>query len=1166
MSEPTIADVVAMLQSLTTELTSIKADVAAMKEKSSSSADSSAGGLPEGPRDLDRPPRFQKLDFPRYDGKSDPMLFINKCESYFTQQRTMAEEHVWMASYHLEDVAQLWYIQLQEDETTPTWGQFKDRLTVRFGPPLRSAPLFELTECRRTGTVEEYSNRFQALLPRAGRLAEAQRVQLFTGGLLPPLSHAVRIHNPATLAAAMSLARQVELMELDRVASAPAKAAPRALLPPPAPRPALQAPALAALPAPPPALPAPPVKGGGQQVKRLSPEEQAERRRLGLCYNCNEPYSRGHNHVCRLIFYIGGVEIAEEGDAAGEADPEAPVFSLRACPSATRCRSMSPEDFRVDLYVMPLAGYDLVLGTQWMVTLGPIVWDFNSRTLAFTRQDREVRWSDVAARREPLLSTIVSPAALLEELLSAFTDIFAKPTGLPPQRARDHSIVLKPGALPVAVRPYRYPAAHKDELERQALNALTVKDTFPIPVVDELLDELHGARFFTKLDLRSGYHQVRMRPADIHKTAFRTHDGLYEFLVMAFGLCNAPATFQALMNDILRPFLRRFVLVFFDDILIYSHAWADHLRHVRAVFSVLRHQQLFLKRSKCAFATSSVAYLGHVVSAPGVAMDPAKVQAVLDWPRPRSARAVPGFLGLTGYYRKFVPNYGTTAAPLSALLKKDGVSWSDEAAVAFTALKEAMTSAPVLAMPDFSKTFIVECDASSHGFGAVLVQDSHPIAFFSRPVAPRHRALAAYERELIAPLHHSQHHWVGKLLGFDFTVEYKPGHTNGVADALSRRDTPEDGAVLVLSAPRFDFIERLRQQQEADPALVALREEILAGSRVLPWAMVDGMVQYSGRLYVPPSSALLQEILVAVHEEGHEGVQRTLHRLRRDFHFPNMKKLVQDMVRAWVWTDIAMDFVEALPRVRGKSVILTVVDRFSKYCHFIPLAHPYSAETVAHAFFVDIVRLHGVLQSIVSDRDTVFTSNFWRELMRLSGTKLQMTTAFHPQSDGQSESANRVILMYLRCLTGDRPREWLRWLPWAEYIFNTAYQSSLRETPFRVVYGRDPPSIRSYEPGETQVAAVAKTMEERTEFLEDICGRLLQAQEFQKRHYDRGHRQVTHHVGDWVLLRLRQRPTASMPQSVAGKLKPRFYGPYRITELINDVAVRLDLPPQARLL
>jgi len=215
MSEPSFADVVQMLKSVTTELRDLKADMAAMKEKSASLSGSGTGGRQDGPRDLDRPPKFQKLEFPRYDGKTDPILFVNKCESYFRQQHTMAEERVWMASYALEDVAQLWYDQLQEDEGTPPWGRFKELLNLRFGPPLRSAPLFELTQCRRTGTMEEYSNRFQALLPHAGRLDEIQRVQIFTGGLLPPLSHAVRIHNPETLAAAMSLARQVELMELD---------------------------------------------------------------------------------------------------------------------------------------------------------------------------------------------------------------------------------------------------------------------------------------------------------------------------------------------------------------------------------------------------------------------------------------------------------------------------------------------------------------------------------------------------------------------------------------------------------------------------------------------------------------------------------------------------------------------------------------------------------------------------------------------------------------------------------------------------------------------------------------------------------------------------------------------------------------------------------------
>jgi hypothetical protein len=182
------------------------------------------------------------------------------------------------------------------------------------------------------------------------------------------------------------------------------------------------------------------------------------------------------------------------------------------------------------------------------------------------------------------------------------------------------------------------------------LNAITIKDAFPIPTVDELLDELHGARFFTKLDLRSGYHQVCMKPEDIDKTVFRTHDAFFEFLVMSFGLCNAPTTFQSLMNDVLRAYLRRFVLVFFGDILIHSAFWADHLRHLCIVIAVLHQHFLFVKRSKCSFGVDAVAYLRHTISAAGVAMNPAKVQAIHNWPQPRSVRAVRGFLGLVGHY------------------------------------------------------------------------------------------------------------------------------------------------------------------------------------------------------------------------------------------------------------------------------------------------------------------------------------------------------------------------------------------------------------------------------------------------------------------------------------------------------------------------------------
>jgi hypothetical protein len=289
------------------------------------------------------------------------------------------------------------------------------------------------------------------------------------------------------------------------------------------------------------------------------------------------------------------------------------------------------------------------------------------------------------------------------------------------------------------------------------------------------------------------------------------------------------------------------------------------------------------------FGVTYVAYLGHMISEAGVAMDPTKVQAIHDWPVPHSARAVRGFLGLAGYYRKFIHNYGSTMAPLTILLKKEGFTWGDAAASGFTALKDVVTIVPVLAMSDFAKPFIIECDASSRGFGTVLIQEGHPLTFFSRAVASRHRALAAYEREFIGLVqavrhwrpylwgHHfsiktdhyslkylldqclatiPQHQSFGKLLGFDFSVEYKPGTMNVMANALSRRDTV-DGELLALSAPHFAFLDKLRQAQLGNPTLLTLHAEIIAGGRPAPWSVVDGMVQFDGRLYIPPNSPLL---------------------------------------------------------------------------------------------------------------------------------------------------------------------------------------------------------------------------------------------------------------------------------------------------------------------
>jgi hypothetical protein len=423
------------------------------------------------------------------------------------------------------------------------------------------------------------------------------------------------------------------------------------------------------------------------------------------------------------------------------------------------------------MFAIDMGGCDIVLGADWLRTLGPILMDFKDLTMQFDQEGHQYKFQGITVgspeiisshRMEKLLkkghSGVIAQTPChtsnrdtlntqdLQAIISKHQLVFSNPQGLPPSHGvHDHSIPLVPGSLPPNIRPYRHPFSQKNEIEKMvqellsagiihcpsmspysslvvmvlkkegssrmchdfcALNKLTIKDKFLIPVIDDLLDELSGAQFFTKLDLCSGYHQIRMKETDIPKTAFRTHEGHYEFLVMPFGLCNAPSTFQSLMNHVFRHFLRHFVLVFFDDILIYSKTWTYHLAHVDRVLHLLSQHQLFLKQSKCAFGASKVKYLGHLVGKDGVRVDPKKIEAMQNWPHPKTLKSLRGFLGLTGYYRKFVKNYGKITTPLTALLKKNSFTWTPAVAQTFQTLKMAMCTTPVLALPDFTKTFV----------------------------------------------------------------------------------------------------------------------------------------------------------------------------------------------------------------------------------------------------------------------------------------------------------------------------------------------------------------------------------------------------------------------------------------------------------------------------
>jgi transposase InsO family protein len=759
------------------------------------------------------------------------------------------------------------------------------------------------------------------------------------------------------------------------------------------------------------------------------------------------------------------------------------------------------------------------------------------------------------------------------------------------------------------------------------LNKITIKDKFPIPVIDELLDELHGAIYFTKLDLRSGYHQIRMKEEDIPKTTFRTHEGHYEFLVMPFGLTNAPSTFQGLMNSIFKPFLRKFVLVFFDDILIYSKSWEDHLQHVDKVLQLLKEQQLYAKPSKCFFGVKEVEYLGHIVSHEGVKVDPNKIKAMMDWPIPKTLKNLRGFLGLTGYYRKFVRNYGRIAAPLMELTKKDAFSWTPEATKSFEQLKEVMCKAPVLTTPDFTKTFIMECDASGNGIGVVLMQEGRPLAFESRPLKGRDLHKPIYEKEMMAILHalkkwrpyligrhfkvktdhdslkyfleqrlssEEQQKWVTKILGYDFEIVYKKGKQNVVANALSRKDEDVEAFLCAISIIQPDWIIEARDEWKNDEKVWTLIERLQqdsGASDTFTWK--NNSLWYKDHLYLCKNSQLKQKVLLELHTSpvgGHSGFLKTYHRVKKDFFWDGLKTDVQRLVAECLvcqqnkvetiktpgllqplsipsqrWEEVSMDFITGLPKSEGKSVIMVIVDRLTKYAHFCALSHPFKASTVATAFMETVQKLHGNPKIIVSDRDPIFTGHFWTKLFSCLGTQLAHSSSYHPQSDGQTEIVNKCLEGYLRFFVSDKQAQWFKWLPLAEWWYNTSFHTATKMTPFMALYGYHPPSITSSLKEKSKVQAVEDHIENQQQVLQILKDNLTMAQNRMKQQADQHRSERSFEVGDWVFLRLQPYKQMSLKQAKKdNKLSPKYYGPYKVLQKIGTMAYKLELPASSR--
>lgn len=892
---------------------------------------------------------------------------------------------------------------------------------------------------------------------------------------------------------------------------------------------------------------------------------------------------------------------------------------------------------------------------------------------------------------------------------------------------------ISPGGAPVLFVPKKNGDLRLC-VDYRGLNKLTVKNRYPLPLISEILDRLSGMKIFTKLDLKNAYHRIRIKHGDEWKTAFRTRYGHFEYLVMPFGLANAPATFQSYINQALGEYVDTICIVYLDDILIFSKDHESHVRDVRAVLARLKAYDLFCNQEKCTFFTEEVEFLGFIVGRNGVRMDESRVETIKEWPRPQSFKDIQTFIGFCNFYRRFIEGFSRIARAMNELLKgsqngkKAGpFEWSDDAEHAFRNLREAFTRAPIMRHFDLERPIKVETDASGFAIAGILSQlyeDSqwHPVAFFSRKLKDVELRYETFDQELLAivdsfkhwrhylegsvvpiqvytdhrnlmglarvtQLNGRQARWAMLLAGYDFVIHHREGKSNP-ADAPSRRpdyerdSTPVDGllptlrqklavlpqevAVGAISAweqrilritrmkevqhdedERFtaairslndswtqdaremksedelgaafsnltlrsaavealasehayseeSFPEILQRVQAVDPQAIRKRAAIkLNKSEAQDWTVNNqGLLCHHEKVYVPNDQAVQQELLRRYHDDplaGHFAATRTQELLQRRYFWPRLATDVEDYVASCdicqrikvkrhkpygelqalphpqkPWQEITMDFMSGIPPSKRNGcvydAILVIVDRYTKMSLYIAVTKTLTAVDLAEILVERVISRFGVPKGIVSDRDTKFTSEFWSELCHRLKIKRRLSTAFHPQTDGQTERQNQTIQEYLRAYCGSQQNSWTSMLALAEFAYNNSKHSTTGISPFFALYGFHPEIYFDVEDDikEERVPAARAKATQLQSTREELERRWQQASLSQAKYYNKKHKPLHFNKGDLVLMSTKNLKL-KLPSK---KIAPRFIGPFRVLEPIGTQAYRLQFPSTFRI-
>ncbi|XP_028107290.1 uncharacterized protein LOC114306273 [Camellia sinensis] len=661
-----------------------------------------------------------------------------------------------------------------------------------------------------------------------------------------------------------------------------------------------------------------------------------------------------HNFVARTEVESLRLSLEKDGNCIKAVNSAAqPIYRV----AKSIHLKVSTWEGRVDFTVVPIDDFQAILGLDFLRSTKTAVMPYSNSicvmedkpclipAMATNNSDRfvstmqlkrgvrhgEQTWVAALKLNEALESTLVP--ATIKKVLRQFVDVMPEqlPKELSPRRAYRviRSRLHQPSKAPFGAHVLfqkKYDGRLRLCVDYRALNKLTIKNKYPLPLIANSFDQLSKARYFTKLDLQSGYYQVRIVEGDEPKTISVTCYGSYEFLIMPFGLTNAPATFCTMMNEVFQEYLDQFVVVYLDDIVIYNSTLEEHMEYLHKALTKLREHKLYVKLEKCSFAQERIKFLGHIVEQGCIKMDQEKVKAIQEWQPPTNVSELRSFLRLANYYRKFVEGYSRLAFPLTELLKKGKpYVWAEECQQAFQALKEVMSKDPVLALPDLGKAFDIQTDASDFALGGVLLQDGHPIAYESRKLNDVERRYPVHEKELLAVLN-CLRTWSHYILGSRLKEKIK-AHLN--KDAMAEN----------------------------------LMNLFKMGKTRQFWVQ-DGLLMTTDNcIFVPRAGDLRKTFLRECHDTlwaGHPGWERTLALVKQGYYWPQMRDDVEEYVRTCLtcqqdkvehkkkaglleplpvpkhpWESVSLDFITGLPKVGDIETILTIVDRFSKYATFV---------------------------------------------------------------------------------------------------------------------------------------------------------------------------------------------------------------------------------------